>query len=394
MSELGAESGGDAPAGDGAADLSTEGSDSPAEPSSGGSEGAIDAGSDGVPDIEDEAPSDTTPTNDDLAEPEQPQESAQPPEPETDGIPDPDAPTGRTVDQAPAETQQDQSPQPNDSTSPEAAETVPKTDDASLEQATSEAQGQDQGAQTGTTSASDAPSQDTLAESTPPSTFETDLSGGATSPEIPDPDAPDEPAANSDHDEIASDPTDAGDAAAVEPTAEIPPDPSDVDNDQEASTDVLSEASQDFSDNRLDTPAGEAFYEPADYDMQNAAKSVPPESGTFTADLHGDPDHVYVGDRAHSPEDFADYLRSNDSGWNGEPVRLFSCETGQGQEPFAQRLADNLGTDVTAPDQLAWSESGGATYASSIGGYDGNGDPFPTHPPDGNWITFHPRKDS
>lgn len=330
MSELGAESGGDAPAGDGAADLSTEGSDSPAEPSSGGSEGAIDAGSDGVPDIEDEAPSDTTPTNDDLAEPEQPQESAQPPEPETDGIPDPDAPTGPTVDQAPAETQQDQSPQPNDS----------------------------------------------------------------TSPEIPDPDAPDEPAANSDHDEIASDPTDAGDAAAVEPTAEISPDPSDVDNDQEASTDVLSEASQDFSDNRLDTPAGEAFYEPADYDMQNAAKSVPPESGTFTADLHGDPDHVYVGDRAHSPEDFADYLRSNDSGWNGEPVRLFSCETGQGQEPFAQRLADNLGTDVTAPDQLAWSESGGATYASSIGGYDGNGDPFPTHPPDGNWITFHPRKDS
>ncbi|MEU4271029.1 hypothetical protein [Streptomyces sp. NPDC026092] len=57
-----------------------------------------------------------------------------------------------------------------------------------------------------------------------------------------------------------------------------------------------------------------------------------------------------------------------------------SCETGQGDEPFAQELADNLGVPVTAPTELAWSDSQGNSWVAS-GVFDEYGAMQSTWPP-------------
>ena len=85
-------------------------------------------------------------------------------------------------------------------------------------------------------------------------------------------------------------------------------------------------------------------------------------------------------------------MLENDPNYHREPVRLFSCETGQGTDPYAQELADRLGVDVSAPDQLAWADMTGSTFVTSMKGQDIYGRPIPNLPPDGQWRVFHPRK--
>jgi RHS repeat-associated protein len=43
-----------------------------------------------------------------------------------------------------------------------------------------------------------------------------------------------------------------------------------------------------------------------------------------------------------------------DPAWGGRPVVLYSCNTGRGNDPFAQLLADALGVLVLAPDNFGW----------------------------------------
>jgi hypothetical protein len=145
-----------------------------------------------------------------------------------------------------------------------------------------------------------------------------------------------------------------------------------------------------FRGNRRRTQAGESFYDPTDVGTKHAARTLPPEPGKFTVDMHGDPQNVFIGNDAYGPDDLATYMESPDCRWNGGPVRLMSCETGQGPNPFAQQLSDRLGVPVTAPDQLAWSDATGVDFVSSQGGVDLNGNPIPTVPHDGSWITFTP----
>lgn len=87
------------------------------------------------------------------------------------------------------------------------------------------------------------------------------------------------------------------------------------------------------------------------------------------------------------------FLASDKSDGDGEPIRLMSCETGQGEEPFAQELADKLGVPVTAPTELAWSDADGNSWVAS-GYLDEYGDMHSTSPPDGEWITFEPNNKS
>jgi hypothetical protein len=65
-----------------------------------------------------------------------------------------------------------------------------------------------------------------------------------------------------------------------------------------------------------------------------------------------------------------------------------ACETGQGQAPFAQHLADELGVTVVAPTELAWSDPAGNVWVSSSAGYNLMGNLIPTVPDDGQWKTF------
>jgi hypothetical protein len=124
--------------------------------------------------------------------------------------------------------------------------------------------------------------------------------------------------------------------------------------------------------------------------MRTAAKTVPADPGHYTVDMHGNPNNVFVGNNALTPNDLADLLE-NDPNWNqAQPIRLMACETGQDPNGFAQQLADRLGVPVKAPDQLGWSDTLGNTFSASAAGRDQWGNLIPTHPPDGAWVTFQP----
>ncbi|PRW64934.1 hypothetical protein [Actinopolyspora mortivallis] len=124
----------------------------------------------------------------------------------------------------------------------------------------------------------------------------------------------------------------------------------------------------------------------SDPNTADLARRVPDDGRHFTLDAHMGPDgRVHIGDRAYSPEELADVFRRLPE-WDGErPLRLISCDSSD----FAAELARRLDVPVTAPRGLAWTDSNGRVFASSIGP-----DGRPTWPPDGGWDTHHPDRTS
>jgi len=153
-------------------------------------------------------------------------------------------------------------------------------------------------------------------------------------------------------------------------------------------------ATDAFRHSTFETPAGAAFFDPADAHMRSAAGDVPRFPGEFTVDVHGDPHGVSVYDSAGnqhrlSPHDFAEAIRN--SGWDGQtPIRLMSCDTGSGSYSFAADLARELGVRVTAPDRPVWSYPDGRQPV--VTGFDRgpDGERVPRIPPDGSWHHFEP----
>jgi hypothetical protein len=134
---------------------------------------------------------------------------------------------------------------------------------------------------------------------------------------------------------------------------------------------------------------GRAFFEAGDPTGQ-AADRLGEFPGTRKYDMHGDPEHVYIDGKPLTAAQFADVVRS-DPNWHGEPITLFACETGKqpegGGAPFAQQLSDELGVEVFAPTELAWS-NGAPCYASAE--QDAQGNSRPKNPPDGELKSFQP----
>lgn len=80
------------------------------------------------------------------------------------------------------------------------------------------------------------------------------------------------------------------------------------------------------------------------------------EEGRYDVVMHGSPQIALPYLERADARLIADVLRSRDD-YHGEPVRLLSCHTGRADERgecFAQRLADELGAAVTAPDGMLW----------------------------------------
>src|SRR5215472_6629587 len=144
----------------------------------------------------------------------------------------------------------------------------------------------------------------------------------------------------------------------------------------------------------IDTRAGRAYYAPEETEMRAFARDLPPFSGEYTVDLHGAPDRVMVGDATFDAGQLSELVKA-DRGWNNQPVRLFSCETGRGDQPIAQDLANRLGVEVTAPTELVWSNHAGDYFVASgtwrtIGGTKVM---LPGPPPDGGgWRTLGPER--
>ncbi len=137
------------------------------------------------------------------------------------------------------------------------------------------------------------------------------------------------------------------------------------------------------------TADGRAFYEKSDDRMWKAASTAEPAPGRYTADLHGNPTAFRVGSHDLDARQLAALIRK-DENWQGRPIRLMSCETGKGEDPVAQKLADALGVTVTAPTELAVSDKHGNVYTTSVR-IDRFGFPRPAVPHDGVWLDFQPR---
>lgn len=113
----------------------------------------------------------------------------------------------------------------------------------------------------------------------------------------------------------------------------------------------------------FDTQAGRGYYPSADTDMRAVATALKPFDGEYTVDAHGDPNNLYAGSARLDASQVSELIRA-DTNWNSQPVRLFSCNTGEGVDPIAQRVADELGVQVTAPIERAWSDLDGNSFVA------------------------------
>lgn len=139
-----------------------------------------------------------------------------------------------------------------------------------------------------------------------------------------------------------------------------------------------------------ETPAGRAFFHPDD-EILISSLALPPEPGYYTVDLHGSPDGFFYEDERLDAEELSRLIRA-DERWDHQPVRLFSCETGQGDDPIAQVVSDELDVTVLAPTELAWAYPSGEIFTTSSSGIDDFGNPIETVPYDGHWREFNPTK--
>ncbi|MEV0706704.1 hypothetical protein [Nocardia aurea] len=171
---------------------------------------------------------------------------------------------------------------------------------------------------------------------------------------------------------------------------DTPPVDSDIDTDTAVDTDTDTDTDTDLdaihNQHAEQTPAGVSHHR-GDPTMGDLPHRVPADPNRFTADTHITPDgYARIGDHTLTPEQYGDLLRR--SGWDGTtPVRLIGCDAAT--NGFAQRLAHNLGVDVLAPTQAAWTDSNGSIFsAAAVTNADGTR--TPRIPPDGQWQTHHP----
>ncbi|QDH10640.1 hypothetical protein FE634_21390 [Nocardioides dongxiaopingii] len=150
---------------------------------------------------------------------------------------------------------------------------------------------------------------------------------------------------------------------------------------------IYTDAQATYADLGMDTDVGYSFLPVED---QAFAWHVPEFPGEYVLDTHGTADFVAVDGVALSAPDFAEVV-AHETDWTGEPIRLFSCNTGEEAGGFAQQLANELGTEVTAPTEQVWSVQGGEPVIGS-GVFDPVAGCFlPAVPPSGEWLTFLPQ---
>ncbi|GCG05163.1 type IV secretion protein Rhs [Escherichia coli] len=131
---------------------------------------------------------------------------------------------------------------------------------------------------------------------------------------------------------------------------------------------------------------------PVNEDIRNYAEKVWNNPNIITIGAHGDPQSVY--DENYNKIDvktLANEVRNHPKFKPGMSVRLLSCNTGKGNNSYAQQLADELGVRVYAPDQYDWYYSNGKVEPWG-GFYDANNQlQMDTNQP-GHEFTFKRRK--
>jgi len=90
-------------------------------------------------------------------------------------------------------------------------------------------------------------------------------------------------------------------------------------------------------------------------------------SGHFDVVAHGSPDVIeFMTTKGPVIVDHrtAARLIQEAPGYNGQPIRLLSCETGACDVGFAQNLANKLNVPVQAPTELVWAQNDGRIFVA------------------------------
>ena len=97
--------------------------------------------------------------------------------------------------------------------------------------------------------------------------------------------------------------------------------------------------------------------------FKNASKRLDVDAGgTFDVVAHGSTQKIEVmtsNGTVLVDQRVAAKLLENTPGYNGQPIRLLSCDTGACDAGFAQNLANKMGVSVEAPTNLVWAYGNG-----------------------------------
>lgn len=89
------------------------------------------------------------------------------------------------------------------------------------------------------------------------------------------------------------------------------------------------------------------------------AKKVKNNENIFVVGGHGSPqgmsnDNIPGAPKRLTPEALATVIKNHPKYKQGMPVYLLSCNTGKGDNSFAEQLSAQMKTDVVAPDEILW----------------------------------------
>lgn len=105
------------------------------------------------------------------------------------------------------------------------------------------------------------------------------------------------------------------------------------------------------------------FMGDADQFFKNASRRLDIDAeGFFDVVAHGSTKKIEIttaNGTAMVDQRVVSRLIKNDPGYNGQPIRLLSCDTGACDSGFAQNLANKMGVPVKAPTNLVWAYGDG-----------------------------------
>lgn len=136
------------------------------------------------------------------------------------------------------------------------------------------------------------------------------------------------------------------------------------------------------------------FVNPND-NLYEYADLVKPIDGYCDIVCHGSPTELIINglnneEWTYTAKEAAEMIR-NSAEFNGQNVRLISCQTGAGDNCIAQQIANELGVEVMAPSEIVNINSDGEMFLSNNGFiaemWDNGEDVVET----GKWIVFKPR---
>lgn len=131
------------------------------------------------------------------------------------------------------------------------------------------------------------------------------------------------------------------------------------------------------------------LFNPNDGSFHQRASLYQGQAGTYSVAGHGEPRFMLDANGYRvTPQDLAKMIQSDPKFKNDREVQLASCNTGRGENSFAQKLSDLLGKPVVAPTNFVYFRSDGSIYQ-------GDADRNLNYVPGtiGLWWTYFPRND-